>query len=163
MLFVGEGIIVQFYCQDCKGHSLQLCLQKTHLFRSLADENAHHWVSFVLCCVGVHVLALLYVTCRCCSSLFPCVQHPDAWQDSLGTGVNRLCLRKSQIQNVCELAELSPTCHCWCFTSVMLPLRNIAVLKSKPSGLKTSPLQSWALNFACTSLLIMIHLGGPDQ
>ncbi|MEQ2316120.1 hypothetical protein AMECASPLE_029479 [Ameca splendens] len=36
----------------------------------------------------------------CCFSPFPSIYHPGAWLDSLGTDVNRLCLRKSQTQNV---------------------------------------------------------------
>lgn len=35
-------------------------------------------------------------------SVFLSAHEPGAWRDLLGTGVSELCLRKSQIQNVCE-------------------------------------------------------------
>lgn len=48
---------------------------------------------------SVHVLC---VTHRCYFSPLPSIHQPGAWRDSLGTDVNKLCLRKSQTQNVCE-------------------------------------------------------------
>lgn len=71
------------------------------------------WVSFVgscLClCVCVFVCACVCVCVGCCAfsqsvlcSVFLSAHEPGAWRDLLGTGVNELCLRKSQIQNVCE-------------------------------------------------------------
>lgn len=50
------------------------------------------------CFVLVHV----YLCSQCCLSLFLSTHQPGAWLDSLGTDVNKLCLRKSQTQNVCE-------------------------------------------------------------
>lgn len=69
------------------------------------------WVSFVgpCLCLCVCVCMCLRVCVGSCAfsqsvlcSVFLSAHEPGAWRDLLGTGVNELCLRKSQIQNVCE-------------------------------------------------------------
>lgn len=47
-------------------------------------------VSYLLCYMSVLFISVLST------------HQPGAWLDSLGTDVNKLCLRKSQTQNVCE-------------------------------------------------------------
>lgn len=69
------------------------------------------WVSFIgpCFCLCVCVCMCLRVCVGSCAfsqsvlcSVFLSAHEPGAWRDLLGTGVNELCLRKSQIQNVCE-------------------------------------------------------------
>lgn len=52
--------------------------------------------------VFVHVFSCLVCNMSVLFISFPFYHHSGAWRDSLGTDVNKLCLRKSQTQNVCE-------------------------------------------------------------
>lgn len=68
-----------------------------------------HLLVLVFVCVCVCVCMCLCVCVGSCAfsqsvlcSVFLSAHEPGAWRDLLGTGVNELCLRKSQIQNVCE-------------------------------------------------------------
>lgn len=68
-----------------------------------------HLLVLVFVCVCVCLYVLVCVCVGSCAfsqsvlcSVFLSAHEPGAWRDLLGTGVNELCLRKSQIQNVCE-------------------------------------------------------------
>ena len=84
------------------------------------------WLSKCFGCVPlfVHKCSVSCVTCRCCVSLFPCIHQPGAWRDSLGTDVNKLFLRKSQTQNVCEHDCIQSHMSLLVFHPVMFPPRN---------------------------------------
>ena len=58
--------------------------------------------------LDVFVVVHVYSYSQCCLSLFLSTHQPGVWRDSLGTDVNKLCLRKSQIQNVCEHNCIQP-------------------------------------------------------
>lgn len=65
------------------------------------------WSLFMFVCVCVCMCLRVCVGSCAFSqsvlcSVFLSAHEPGAWRDLLGTGVNELCLRKSQIQNVCE-------------------------------------------------------------
>lgn len=65
------------------------------------------WFLFLFVCVCVCMCLCVCVGSCAFSqsvlcSVFLSAHEPGAWRDLLGTGVNELCLRKSQIQNVCE-------------------------------------------------------------
>lgn len=47
-------------------------------------------------------LSVLCVQPVSCLSLLLSTHQPGAWPDSLGTDVNKLCLRQPQTQNVCD-------------------------------------------------------------
>lgn len=64
------------------------------------------------------------VTSQCCVCLFLSTHQPGVWRDSLGTDVNKLCLRQSQIQNVCELNCIQPHMSLLVFHPVMFSPRN---------------------------------------
>lgn len=63
--------------------------------------TCHVTVYCICLCLSICV-HVLYVTCRWCFCLFLFTHQPGAWLDSLDTDVNKLCLTKSQTQNVCE-------------------------------------------------------------
>lgn len=56
---------------------------------------------FLFACVCLCVGSCAFRQSVLCS-VFLSAHEPGAWRDLLGTDVNELCLRKSQIQNVCE-------------------------------------------------------------
>lgn len=76
------------------------------------------------CILDVFVLVHVHSCSRCCLSVFLSAHQPGAWRDSLGTDVNKLCLRKSQTQNVCEHNCIQSHMSLLVFHPVMFPPRN---------------------------------------
>ncbi len=112
-------MVVLYYLQFSKSN-IRAKIHKSTISALLFLSRVESWI---LSCFALYTGCLYIGPCVLIQSVlfvsFLSTHQLGAWPDSLGTDVNKLCLRKSQTQNVCEHYVFNPTCHCWCFTHVL--------------------------------------------